>query len=178
MSKLYSHRIMSGIAMVCALFVVVLQALAKDEAKQERTAESAIQSMLRNLESHNRGKWQDVADARLDEYTVFGAGGGLLRPNNRDELRDAFKDGFGSDLRAEHIDCKLYGDTAVLTAYYVGKWFLEDGKVVDGFWRFSEVRIWKDGKWRIAHTHFSPAKPSEMTFSKKKVSDSERPDNR
>jgi ketosteroid isomerase-like protein len=51
---------------------------------------------------------------------------------------------------------RVYGDTVATTAYLVGDMHQPDGSVIEGVFRYSEVRVKMDGVWKLVQYHLSP----------------------
>ncbi len=93
-------------------------------------------------------------------HTQFAGGGLLIVSHSREEqvksLQEAFDAGLKLSLDLAHLEVKVYGEAAVVTAYVVGTVTNPDGTTSESRAQRTAVLI-KDGKeWREVHVHSSP----------------------
>ena len=98
---------------------------------------------------------------RTPEYSNFGRGGGLLNPaTSPEERRKAFQAsvdaGVKRNYQPRNVEVKVYGNTAVVTAYLVGTRTAPNGDILRWTDRRTGVWIKQGGTWREAHMHQSP----------------------
>ena len=116
----------------------------------------------------NSGDARGWAQSRLSaESTRFGPGGGLLELfgslEEQEQNRKAeFDAGLKYNLRARHLDIRVYGNTAVVTLYGVGA-AGNNAQVNNRI-----TRVWgKQGdQWKMIHAHLSP-----LTISTPRIED-------
>ena len=108
-------------------------------------------------EAMNSGDARAWAQSRLsEESTRFGPGGALLevfgsleeQEQNRKAAVDA---GLKYNLRAQHREIRVYGDTALVTVY--GSGTVNNAQVNNRI-----TRVWgkQGGQWKMVHAHLSP----------------------
>jgi len=70
-------------------------------------------------------------------------------------LVDLYTAGYRPHFQYRDRNLRVYGDTAVTTAYLVGDVHEPDGRVIEGVFRYSEVRVKMDGVWKLVQYHLS-----------------------
>lgn len=86
--------------------------------------------------------------------------GDLLRPAlNGDHLENAYDAGFKPNMTVQHVKVKVHDGCAIVTGYLLGTLATPNDSDLVGTWRFSEVRINDEGRWKILHYHFSLLTP-------------------
>ncbi len=116
----------------------------------------------------NSGNAHGWAQSRLSaESTRFGPGGGLLEVfgslEEQEQIRKAeFAAGLKYNLRARHLDIRVYGNTAVVTLYGVGA----AGNNAQVNNRITRVWGKQGGQWKMIHAHLSP-----LTISTTRIED-------
>ncbi len=116
----------------------------------------------------NSGDARGWAQSRLSaESTRFGPGGGLLEVfgslEEQEQNRKAeFDAGLKYNLRARHLDIRVYGNTAVVTLYGVGA----AGNNAQVNNRITRVWGKQGGQWKMIHAHLSP-----LTISTPRIED-------
>ncbi len=119
-------------------------------------------SLLATLAAYNAGDVENFVPRFLPDVRGFLFDGTpLIEGFDKNNLQGLFDAGFKANLEARQVDVKIYGNTAVITAYFVGTITWPGGDMQQGSWRFSEVRIRQGGKWKVAHYHFSPLAPTQ-----------------
>ncbi len=123
-----------------------------------------------------RAAFLDYVDAvndrdvdRIEEHYFQGTvsnfdrrGGRLLEINSGDANSDIgalidfdLASDQGIRILTEDLDVHVYGDSAIVTGYWVGR-HRSDGEIADfGPFRFSSVWVRDGGRWREAHRHSS-----------------------
>ncbi len=121
---------------------------------------AAVQSYF---DAINSGNGAAVARHRIPEYSVFVGGGLLDRSSSTAEQRDEFQaltdGGRKLNLRIQHMDVRVYGNTAVVTGYLTGTNTAPDGTVTQTRERRTGVLIKQGGQWKEVHRHASPLFP-------------------
>ncbi len=110
----------------------------------------------------NSGDARGWAQSRLSaESTRFGPGGGLLEVfgslEEQEQIRKAeFDAGLKYNLRARHLEVRVYGNTAVVTLYGVGTVTASSGNNAQVNNRITRVWVKQGGQWKMVHAHLSP----------------------
>jgi ketosteroid isomerase-like protein len=116
----------------------------------------------------NSGDAHGWAQSRLsEESTRFGPGGAFLEVfgslEEQEQNRKAeFEAGLKYNLRARHLDIRVYGNTAVATLYGVGA----AGNNAQVNNRITLVWGKQGGQWKMVHAHLSP-----LTISTPRIED-------
>jgi len=97
----------------------------------------------------------------IEGFTSFGANGSLLGANSsladsKKGMNEAFAAGLRANLQPRNIEVKVYGNTAVATAYIVGTRTTPDGQSRQTTERSTQVWIKQGGQWKEVHYHASP----------------------
>jgi ketosteroid isomerase-like protein len=96
------------------------------------------------------------------EHSRFANDGGLVNPvDTAAELKASFEAGNKLDLRARHMDVKIYGNTGVVTYYTVVADTQPDGSTLQSTTRDTEVWVKQRGGWKRVHIHSSPLTPAQ-----------------
>ena len=98
------------------------------------------------------------ADGSLFNFT------GLLLVNtefDKERTKSQFEEGLKYDRTWKHLEVTVYGNSAVVTGYHVGRATLPDGTYRDGTRRVSEFWTKMGGKWKLVHRHASQLEPSK-----------------
>ncbi len=123
-----------------------------DDVDDVKAAEDNYYAAMNSGDAHG---W---AQSRLsEESTRFGPGGGLLEVfgslEEQEQNRKAeFDAGLKYNLRARHLDIRVYGSTAVVTLYGVGA----AGSNAQVNNRITRVWVKQGGQWKMVHAHLSP----------------------
>jgi len=102
----------------------------------------------------------------MPEYTSFGPGGGLLNSEHSiEEQRSGFQADYDAgqrlNLQIRHLDVRVYGNAAIVTAYVVGTITSTDGSTIQSRDQRSGMWIKQGGQWKEAHRHNSPIAPPQ-----------------
>ncbi len=136
-------------ALGCAL---VPQAAAGQDADVRRALEETVRA------------W---TEARVNDYVQqfdpqvrgFDLDGALMSEGiSRQAIQARYDAGFKVNMELRHVDVRVFGNTAVLVGYMVG-WVSAGGITDRGTWRFTEVRVNQEGRWRVVQYHVSKLKP-------------------
>ncbi len=107
----------------------------------------------------NAGDSQGLVRLYMPEFNDFGRGGALLNRTTsleeRRKARQALFDNLKLNLQPRNVEVRVYGNTAVVTAYLVGSNNppnAEPNQFVD---RRTGVWIKQGGQWKEVHTHQS-----------------------
>ncbi len=143
-----------------ALFVIGMFATAVAMADDVADVKAAVQSYFAAISSGNAAA---VARYRIPEYSVFVGGGLLDRSSSIAQQRADFQaltdTGREVDLRIQHLEVRIYGNTAVFTGYVTGTNTLSDGTVIQSRQQRTGVWIKQGGQWKEVHRHASPLFP-------------------
>ena len=136
------------------LFVTGMFATAVVMADDMDDVKAAVHSYF---DAINSGNGTAVARHRIPEYSVFAGGGLLDRSSSSAEQRDEFQaltdGGRNLNLRIQHMDVRVYGNTAVVTGYLMGTNTTPDGTVLQSRQQRTGVWIKQSGQWREVHRH-------------------------
>ncbi len=134
---------------VCGMFSMSV-AVADDAADVKANTLAA-------LAAYNAGDVNNFVTHFLPEVSGFFFDGSPLTEGfDKKALKALYDAGFKPNLETRQYAVKVYGNTAIVTAYFVGSLTWPGGTMQKGSWRFSETQIKQDGKWKIAHFHLSP----------------------
>jgi len=70
-------------------------------------------------------------------------------------VRAAFVTGLRLNVLMSNLEVRVYGNTAVVGALFMGSVTLPGGVVRTGTWRYSDTRVEEDGEWKIVQFHIS-----------------------
>jgi len=107
------------------------------------------------------GDADSQARYHMPEYSAFGPGGGLLESQHSlEEQRNSFQAAYDAgqrlNLQVRHLDVRVYGNAAIVTAYVVGTITTPDGTTIQSRDQRSGMWIKQGGQWKEAHRHNSP----------------------
>ncbi len=143
-----------------ALFVIGMFATAVAMADDVADVKAAVQSYFAAINSGNAAA---VVRYRIPEYSVFVGGGLIDRSSSIAQQRADFQaltdTGREVDLRIQHLEVRIYGNTAVFTGYVTGTNTLSDGTVIPSRQQRTGVWIKQGGQWKEVHRHASPLFP-------------------
>jgi len=140
------------------LFVIGMFATAVAMADDVDDVKAAYMSLFAAV---NAGDANGRVSRRTPEYSNFGRGGGLLNPaTSPEERRKAFQAsvdaGVKRNYQPRNVEVKVYGNTAVVTAYLVGTRTAPNGDILRWTDRRTGVWVKQGGTWKEAHMHQSP----------------------
>lgn len=131
------------------------QPATRSEPKDDATA--VKESVYYYVALLNAGDVSIRANCFLSEFTSFAIDGGPLQ-SSKFERRAA-----GSiapfDLRCRDLRVYIYKDTAIATAYLIGKMEDANGNPTRVTGRSTWVHLRQNGEWKLAHSHVSPLNP-------------------
>jgi ketosteroid isomerase-like protein len=108
----------------------------------------------------NTGDVGAYIEARVPEYSLFVDGALLSRFHSLTEQRNSFQAsvdaGFKRNYQLRHLEVKVYGDAAVVTAYNVGTRTRPGRTTEQVRERRTSVWIKQGGQWKQVHRHQSP----------------------
>ena len=108
----------------------------------------------------NTGDVGAYIEARVPEYSLFVDGALLSRFHSLTEQRNSFQAsvdaGFKRNYQLRHLEVKVYGDAAVVTAYNVGSRTRPGRTIEQVRERRTSVWIKQGGQWKQVHRHQSP----------------------
>ncbi len=145
---------MKNYKLLAVIFLLVILA-GSTFAGDKEDVQATMNNIGNAFNSHN---FKAYFDAFTDDYTVFTAGGTPLRYD-----ASAWKDFIESTASLEYVNysqqdnvIQVYnGNAAVVTGYYVFKNKAKGGKLNTETGRASTFMVKKNGKWLIAHMHYS-----------------------
>ena len=144
---------MKQVIVIITVWVVGVFVTNVDTADDADDVKAAMWAVIAAL---NEGDVEAYGKHLLPETTGFFADGGLLtEPWRGKQLQAAFDAGLKFDIQLQHIDVKVYDNTAILTGYESGVMILPDGTTLKGPRRFSMMWIKQAGQWKLAHIHIS-----------------------
>ena len=84
----------------------------------------------------------------------------LRQPGQPDQDRKQFLAGVQAlpgtlEVTGDGLDARVVGDTGVVTGIQRGRVKLDDGRVVEDLQVFTDIAIFRDGRWQLAFAHTS-----------------------
>ena len=145
---------------ISTLFVIGVFLTPAAMADDVADVKAAVQSYFAAINSGNAAA---VVRYRIPEYSVFVGGGLIDRSSSIAQQRADFQaltdTGREVDLRIQHLEVRIYGNTAVFTGYVTGTNTLSDGTVIPSRQQRTGVWIKQGGQWKEVHRHASPLFP-------------------
>ena len=139
------------------LFLVCMFATSATIADDTDDVKAAFLSHFATLRAHDS---RSMAQNYMPDYTEFSGGGGLLirtaTPEEMGKARQAVFDNVNITLQPRNVEVKVYGNTAVVTAYLVGSITPPNSETIRVSDRRTGVWVKQGGTWREAHMHQSP----------------------
>jgi hypothetical protein len=125
---------------------------------QEAEVRDAVQ---KTVAAWNNGAIDEFRSNFLPQVQGFYLDGGVLMEGMGPVAEDkaAYAAGFKPNVVARQITIRIYGNTAVIAAYFTGAIKLPGNQQLVGPWRFTETRIKDSGKWKTVQWHFSRLAP-------------------
>lgn len=125
--------------------------------------EASLQAVEHALFAALRGRDRAGLDGLLAPEFVLVAERGA-RIGRAEFLEAALKiPGEILSLDAEYLDVRLYGEIGVLSGVQRARVRLEDGTEVEDRQVFTDVCVWRGGRWWVTFAHSVPAPPSSET---------------
>jgi len=138
------------------LFLVCMFATSATIADDTDDVKAAFLSHFATLRAHDS---RSMAQNYMPDYTEFSGGGGLLirtaTPEEMGKARQAVFDNVNITLQPRNVEVKVYGNTAVVTAYLVGSITPANGETIRVSDRRTGVWVKQGGTWKEAHMHQS-----------------------
>ena len=100
-----------------------------------------------------------VKDSLDENFNLFHQNGNLLEEVNWEGLKQWFESGPTINIQPFHPDVRVYGDTAIYTAYERINIRNSNGDTVNETRRSTNVLVKKKGRWRTVHWHGSLLTP-------------------
>ena len=133
--------------------VLVLAGPARTASAQDSEVAAAIEETLEAWES---GRFQTFAGFYHPAARGFFLDGGpLMGGFNVPALEAAHNAGFRADLELRDLDVRVRGEVASSVAHLLGVLTLPGGRTIEGVWRYSEVRVQDEARWKVVQFHFS-----------------------
>lgn len=125
-------------------------------------ADDVKEAVLELNAAHNAGD-VEIVSKYLSELSIFNLAGNLLLEVefNKNELRARIEDGLKTNRSWRHLEVEVYGNTALVTGYHLGRTTSPDGSFIQGTRRVSEFWVKKGGNWKSVHRHASQLEPDE-----------------
>jgi hypothetical protein len=87
----------------------------------------------------------------------------LRQPGQPDQDRKAFLAGVQGlpgtiEVTGDGLDARLVGDTGVIMGVQRSKVKLDDGRVIEDAQIFTDVAVFREGRWQLALAHSNPLK--------------------
>jgi len=150
--------------MLAVLIVVLLSTFLTMEAfaTDEDDVIAASKGLIAALNNWDGDAWIQYF---MEGYDHFGQGGGLLNEvynptAEKEGFVKAKESGAKYNVQWRHLSAKIYGNTAVLTGYFVGTYTNAEGTPKSINVRSSGVWLKQGGKWKIVHYHNSDLLPA------------------
>ena len=122
--------------------------------------EDIKKATLEHFATQNAGDAKAHMAHHMPYHTQFTGGGLLIVSHTREEqvksLQEAFDAGLKLSLNLAHLEVKVYGKAAVVTAYVVGTVTNPDGTTSGSRGQRTAVLIKDGNEWREVHVHISP----------------------
>ncbi len=132
----------------------LMPAALADDADDVQAAFLSLFTMLRAHDS------QSMVQLYMPDYTEFDRGGGMLvrtaTPEEKGKARQAIFDNVNITLQPRNVEVKVYGNTAVVTAYLVGSITPPNSETIRVSDRRTGVWVKQGGTWKEVHMHQSP----------------------
>lgn len=116
--------------------------------------------MERYFAALNAGDANAYIQHFVPQASTFVGGGLLSTATSLEEQRRRFQAsldaGLKRNLQLRHLEVRVYGNTAVTTAYVVGTTSLPDGTINQLRTQRSAVLVKQGGQWKEVHQHRSP----------------------
>ncbi len=117
-------------------------------------------AVLGHFVALNAGDVNDFIPYYPSESSVFAGGRLLGRFHSLEEQRNRFQSTYDAgqrlNLQVRHLDVRVYGNAAIVTAYVVGTITTPDGTTIQSRDQRSGMWIKQGGQWKEAHRHNSP----------------------
>ena len=144
---------------VVATCFVSVCGVAHGQGQNKADVETIKQIIKENAEAWKKGDVKTILKYDHPDYSGFFSGGGLLEEGKTDSasLQAKFDAGMKWEPNDRHLKVAVYGNTAVVTGYRVGKSTSpdSDGKTVTVTAHITSVLVKIDGKWSWVHDHLS-----------------------
>ncbi len=138
-----------------------LEAAGRDDTTPPDDRTMVTEAVMATLAAWNGGDADAYVSSFHPDYRGFFLDGELLGEIiDKDGLEIAYDDGYLPKMSVQHLDVKIYDDTAIVTGYVVGTIAYPQDGSAGGTWRYSEVRITHNGQWKVLHHHLSPLAPA------------------
>ena len=144
-----------------AILVTILPLLVLGGCNSDTTHQNADKEIIAlersALDKWSQGNARGYIDIGADDVTLFDfAPGAQLRMEGIEAFRN-YMAPLAEQIPPHTYDIvnpkvQVYGNTAILTFHW--KASTTDGKALEG-WKATSVYHWKNGKWRMVHTHWS-----------------------
>ena len=142
---------------VLAVFAACVMALAPTARAGD--AEDVKAEYLRHIANVNAGNVDAFIAQHLPEHTAFGPFGDMLGTWDSPQAERAGRPDLAKpadpQVRAHNVEARVYGNTAVVTAYLRAPVLNASGTVQPGVRRVTAVWVKQNGKWLEVHDHMS-----------------------
>lgn len=122
--------------------------------------EDIKKATLEHFATQNAGDAKAHMAHHMPYHTQFTGGGLLIVSHTREEqvksLQAAFEAGLKLSLNLAHLEVKVYGKAAVVTAYVVGTVTNPDGTTSESRAQRTAVLIKEGKEWKEVHVHSAP----------------------
>ncbi len=147
------RSVLTAIATLACGCLAVMLAAGKEQANDPQIEKEVRQAEQQRVQALLRGDGEALKRIWADDYSLITYRGDL---RNRSHRLEAIRLG---TLKMEAItndivDLRVYGDTALVHGFAFRK-FTENGRKVQGTFRFSRLWVKKDGRWQLSHAHFT-----------------------
>ncbi len=139
---------MRSLLILIPLFATVAVAEA-----QEAEVEAAIRDHLSALLQGDFERLGEHYDANVRGFFLGGAA--LQKGMGVQALQLARDAGMSISLELRNLDVRVDGDVASSVGYVDGMIAIAGTETIEGTWRYSEVRVRLDGRWKVIQYHFS-----------------------
>ena len=125
---------------------------------------AVVRAMYDALNNQDADGWAQTVFIPEDDTLIgsFPRAGGLRgedQTTSTEQVRSGIQGSFGSGLRSNltlnHLEAKVYGNTAIATYYTTGPFTPANGETLEGTFRASVTLIKQNGQWKQVHRHIS-----------------------
>ena len=120
-----------------------------------------LQEEVRQTQNKHLKAWNDGDAATYVHYVSRDLIGFDLTGDLADHARPysslvaLYSAGYKPNFQYRDRNVRVYGDTAATTSYLVGDVHEPDGSIIEGVYRYSEVRVKMEGVWKLVQYHLS-----------------------
>ena len=112
------------------------------------------------IKAWNTGDMDEFFQHLHDDLTGFDFDEGpLVEDFEKSRFKALYEAGMKPNVQVRQLDVNIIDNTAIITCYWIGSIKYPGDTMIQGCWRFSEIRVKQAGKWKAIHYHISPLDP-------------------